>query len=573
MNASACGTCGALRTPESSPGGLCPACLLTAALSDPGLPDLGDDDFATDGLPPGTTVGPFRIGRPLGRGGMATVYEAQDLRLDRAVALKILPAEFLHDQTFARRFETEARLIARLEHRNIIPIYASGIDEGIPWMSMRLLTGKNLGVLLGQRRLAPLEAVRLLREVAAALDYAHGRGVVHRDIKPANILLDGSGTACVADFGLAQLMGAGHKLTRTGMLTGTPHYMAPEQALGKPVDHRCDIYSLGIVAYEMLVGEIPFTAESPIAVLLQHVHEALPPPADRLSLPPLWMDVIRKATAKDPAARWASAGAFVEALGFSIGGATPQRDDADDGVLRRTSRSKAVLTAIAAGALVGAVGFLWVSVRQPTLTPPEALNRPVPTAQGQVPPAAAPAPMLSPDSSVTASREVKPTTPARPPNSPAMRASRPSVPPAGLAAPQSAPESTALVPPRVPALPPVVAEIPVATDPLTTVPGAATPTPRAPDVFADAQLIRKVRPPYPAAAISAELEGEVILSGVVGVDGRVREVTIQRSLHPLLDDAARKAVLQYVYRPAQRNGIPEPVRKIFPIQFKLEDRP
>ena len=229
---------------------------------------------------------------------MGAVYEAHDTRLDRAVALKVLPAEFLHDRTFGRRFETEARVIARLEHPNIVPIYASGIDSGVPWMSMRLLTGNSLSALLDRGPLAPIEAVRLLRDVAAALDYAHGLGVVHRDIKPANILLDRTGTACVADFGLAQMSGSTSGLTQTGMITGTPHYMAPEQALGRAFDHRCDIYSLGIVAYEMLVGTPPFSGPSPVAVLLQHAHEPLPPPPGPPSSS-VWMDAIRKAAAKD----------------------------------------------------------------------------------------------------------------------------------------------------------------------------------------------------------------------------------------------------------------------------------
>ena len=268
-------------------------------------------------LPAGTALGQFVIRRLLGRGGMGAVYEAHDTRLDRAVALKVLPSEFLHDRTFGRRFEAEARVIARLEHPNIVPIYASGIDSGVPWMSMRLLTGDSLGALLDRGPVAPIEAVRLLRGVAAALDYAHGLGVVHRDIKPANILLDRSGTACVADFGLAQMSGSTSALTQTGMITGTPHYMAPEQALGRAFDHRCDIYSLGIVAYEMLVGTRPFTGPSPVAVLLQHTQEPLPSPPGPPSSS-VWMEAVQKAAAKDPVHRWSSAGAFVDALARSI---------------------------------------------------------------------------------------------------------------------------------------------------------------------------------------------------------------------------------------------------------------
>ena len=396
MTSLTCGKCGAPQTPESFPNGLCPACLLSAAFADTSTSDASKDD-AVDPLPSGTTFGPFLIRRLLGRGGMAAVYEALDARLERAVALKVLPAEFLHDQTFGRRFETEARLIARLEHPHIVPIYASGIESGIPWMSMRLFTGNNLGVLLRERRLAPFEAVQLLRQVAAALDYAHALGVVHRDIKPANILLDASGVACVADFGLAQMMDSGNRLTQTGILTGTPHYMAPEQALGKRVDHRCDVYSLGIVAYEMLTGGTPFTAESPVAVLLQHVHEPLPSPANGPSSS-RWMAAIRRAAAKDPADRWDSAGAFVDTLEASIGAADEHAGETTRRLPELFLRRRNTVWAAVAGLVVVVVAAgAWLAVQRPRSVLLEAPVSASVTPAGEIdPPALAPSAPLPP---------------------------------------------------------------------------------------------------------------------------------------------------------------------------------
>ena len=556
MTASACGKCGAPQTPESSPGGLCPACLLTAAFSDSATLDAGEGD-SVDGLQPGTTFGPFFIRRLLGRGGMATVYEALDTRLERAVALKVLPAEFLHDQTFGRRFESEGRLVARLEHPNIVPIYASGIDAGIPWMSMRLLTGNTLSVLLEHRRPAPSETVHLLRQVASALDYAHGLGVVHRDIKPGNILLDGAGVACVADFGLAQMMHSSNRLTQTGILTGTPHYMAPEQALGQRVDHRCDIYSLGIVAYEMLAGSTPFSAESPVAVLLQHVHEPLPPPADRLSSS-RWMDAVWKATAKNPADRWASAGAFVEALESGIGGATARAG---------TTRVPEPLIpwrrmALAGGAIVSVAAVVWMTGQtRPSLSPEAPTSAPVPRKE-EVAPAASPTPAPLPNRAggaigvrgTTSSRESG-GVPRRPP--PGISQAPPPPQSGDLAAAGSPPAS------NQPSTP-VVVESPLVMEPLTRMPGVPASSPAA-DVVTEPEVIRSVMPVYPAAATAAGLEGEVLLAGVVGIDGKVSHVTVERSAHPLLDAAARKAWLQYQYTPARRNGKPEPapVRKSF----------
>jgi serine/threonine-protein kinase len=567
MTTAACGTCGA-PTDDSSAGGLCAVCLFAVALSDaPTGSRTGED--ALDDLPAGTRVAQFVVRRPLGRGGMGVVYEAQDTDLDRAVALKVLPARFLHDQTFARRFAAEARVVASLEHPNIVPIYGAGIDSGVAWMSMRLFAGDTLSVLLERQRLAPLETVRLLRHVAAALDYAHGRGVIHRDIKPANILLDQHGIACVADFGLARMTDAGTSLTQTGMVTGTPHYMAPEQALGRPVDHRCDIYSLGIVAYEMLTGSRPFTGPSPLSVLMQHVHQPLPdapegPSARR------WMDAIRKAAAKDRAERWSSAGAFVDALEAGLDSVAIDAGATAPALQRPGFRSRRVRAAVGAGALAAIAGLAWAVVHQ-SRTPPPA-DPPVL--------ATAPASRGAPPASRA---EVAPNGQDAPnaQSSPSARAAetrgterRPSA--AGAVEPSPSPSSVP-VPVETPGNPSSGAatarvETPLVVEPLTRPPGVATPPPQPAEVFTVPVVIRRVDPVYPQVAVAAELKGDVVLEGLVDVDGKVRDITVVRSAHRSLEGAARKAWSQYLYKPALRNGTPEPqrVRAVITFRFKPE---
>jgi len=264
-------------------------------------------------LASGATFGAYRIIEPLGRGGMASVYKAYEAALDRYVALKVLPGEFLHDETFAERFRREAKVVARLEHPNIIPIHAFGIEGGIPWMAMRLVPGGALSSLLRSGRLARERTIAILGGVADALDYAHGKGVVHRDVKPQNILLDEAERVYLADFGIAKMVEGTGALTQTGMITGTPQYMAPEQAIGQTIDQRVDIYATGVVAYEMLTGQVPFSADTPVAVLMKHVTEPIPVPA-ATEVPEPLVRALLKSMAKKPEDRWPTARAFVTAL-------------------------------------------------------------------------------------------------------------------------------------------------------------------------------------------------------------------------------------------------------------------
>ncbi len=271
----------------------------------------------------GQSLGPYKLLNRVGMGGMASVYRAYQPSMDRYVAVKVLPREFAQDPAFVGRFEQEAKTIARLEHRHILPVYDYGEHEGITYLVMRYIDAGTLKDLIARGPVEARTALRLAAQVADALDYGHRQGVTHRDVKPSNVLIDQGGDAYLTDFGIAKLAESVVQFTGSGQLIGTPSYMSPEQGQGKPTDPRSDIYSLGIVLYEMVTGRLPFEAETPVAVVLMHLRDPLPPPrAQNPALPEDVERIILKATAKAPEERYPSAAEMSRALQDALSAAT-----------------------------------------------------------------------------------------------------------------------------------------------------------------------------------------------------------------------------------------------------------
>ena len=265
-------------------------------------------------LADGFTLGQYRIVARIGRGGMATVYRARQASLDRDVAIKVLPDFFAEDEGYRERFQQEAKSIARLKHPNILNVFDFGQERGITYLVLELVEGGTLSERLG-RPMDLQEAVRIIRPIASALDHAHAQGVLHRDIKPSNILIHRDGTPVLGDFGLAKIAGSVRRLTASGTVLGTPEYMSPEYGAGEPIGPPSDLYSLAVVAYEMLTGRVPFEADTPAAVLLSHINKAVPPTRELVGeLSGHVEDALRKALAKNPLERFDSATQFVAAL-------------------------------------------------------------------------------------------------------------------------------------------------------------------------------------------------------------------------------------------------------------------
>jgi serine/threonine protein kinase len=250
---------------------------------------------------------------------MAAVYKAYQPATERFVALKVLPRQYAQDPDFVARFKREAKLLAQLQHPHILPIFDFGESEGYTYLVMPFITN---GTLSNELTGAPLSLTRvrdIISQIALALNYAHSRGMVHRDIKPSNILLDEDRNCLLSDFGLARMAEVFSSLTTTGMVLGTPMYMSPEQGSGTQIDHRSDIYSLGIVLYELLTGRTPYRAETPIGVIFKHIHDPLPSVRDlNPELPEAVEQVLLKALAKRPEDRFNSANEMAQALRKAI---------------------------------------------------------------------------------------------------------------------------------------------------------------------------------------------------------------------------------------------------------------
>jgi serine/threonine protein kinase len=267
----------------------------------------------------GMTLGKYRILEPLGRGGMAQVYKAYHPQLDRYMAIKILRSDLVESSEFLARFRHEAHAVSGLRHANIVQVFDFDMQDDYYYMVMELLEGDTLRTLLNNYRIRnqrmPLtETVRIMKDVLNGLSYAHTEGIIHRDLKPANIMLTKKGQAVLTDFGIAQIVG-NTQHTVSGALMGTLNYMAPEQGFEGKCDSRSDIYSLGIVLYEMLTGYTPFDADTPLAILMKHLNDPLPLPTQvDPALPRSLEAIVLKALAKDPDDRFQSAEEMSKAL-------------------------------------------------------------------------------------------------------------------------------------------------------------------------------------------------------------------------------------------------------------------
>lgn len=274
----------------------------------------------------GRRIGSYQLAARIGQGGMAVVYQARHVVSGETVAVKVLSSQAADEVSFARRFRREARLLMELNHPHIVPVTDFGEVDEVAYLVMPYLRVGSLAQRLAQQPLTAVEGGRVFGEIASALAYAHDKGVVHRDVKPSNVLLTEEGRALLSDFGLAQIHDASVSLTGSMML-GTPAYVSPEMVRGEPVDARADQYALGVILFEMTTGQLPFNAETPMAILVKQANEPLPRPREiRPNIPEAVERVILRATAKNPQDRFASVTEMNNAFQASLAHALdPQR--------------------------------------------------------------------------------------------------------------------------------------------------------------------------------------------------------------------------------------------------------
>jgi hypothetical protein len=444
----------------------------------------------------GRSLGQYELRELVRHGGMASVYKGYQASLDRWVAVKVLDTP--HDATFIARFEAEARAIARFQHQNIIPVHDFGKEDGYLYLVVTYVEdGRCLADLIGEP-MAPDRALRYGQHLLAGLAYAHEKGVVHRDIKPANVLLPSPDWPMLADFGIAKLLlGEGRDLTQQGMVLGTAAYMAPEQAFGLPVDQRTDLYSLGVVLYELVTGRVPFDAETPVMVLMKQAYE--PPEPPRAINPDVPIEVeqfLLQALAKDPGDRFQSADAMAAAITATLARLEPQEEQPVAGVTGDplAGAYAAGVTAFTEGRWSDAVEHLAVvQDTDPDYEDVEALLQAAVTAQrGESGETRSPA--TPPRTAPPAKGPVAKAPPAKGPVAKAPPAKAPTVPPPSVPPPAAAAATTV---PRPPAPRPATAR-PATARPATARPAAApppaAPPPTAPPSAAPAPPERRPEP-------------------------------------------------------------------------------
>jgi serine/threonine protein kinase len=367
-------------------------------------------------MPP-QKIGRYEVISELGRGGMATVFRAHDPSFDREVAVKVLPREFLHDPQFLVRFQREIKTIAQLEHPAIVPVYDVGEDEGQPFFVMRNMTGGSLSDWLKQGAFSLQDTARIIERLAKGLAYAHKKGIVHRDLKPGNVLFDNNGEAFISDFGVAKLADAASSVTGSGIV-GTPAYMSPEQVQSGQIDGRSDVYALGAIIYEMLTGEQPYKADTPMGVVIKHVTEPVPEiMRDHPDIPPEVDEVIKKAMSKNRDERYATTIELARALHKAAFGEEGNITDpqytrpityppADTNAKKKSSLlwviGAVILVVLLAGGFILLNGGQLPGQAEPTATAaPLPTSTPVPSPTATLPPTEAPV-VVVPTATVTA---------------------------------------------------------------------------------------------------------------------------------------------------------------------------
>lgn len=305
---------------------------------------------------PGENVGPYTILEQLGQGGMATVFKAYHAALDRNVAIKVLHPAFTQDPQFRQRFQREARVVAKLEHPNIVPVYDYADHNGQAYLVMKFIEGRTLKAVLDQGWPSRAEILQIVKSVGSALTYAHAKGILHRDVKPSNVLLSSDGGVFLADFGLARMAEAGQSTLSSDQLLGTPHYISPEQARGEQdLDEGTDIYSLGIVLYQLSVGRVPFNSDTPFSIIHDHIYTPLPLPRsqnEKISEP--LEQVLLKGLAKERSDRFATVDEQVAAFDRAVNGGSPWAADAAP--IAAGAGAAAIAAPVAAQALVEPAG-------------------------------------------------------------------------------------------------------------------------------------------------------------------------------------------------------------------------